>query len=153
MPIKKISSQCLTDFLAEDLTQTQIAKACNISRQAVHARINYTKTPERERRLLRHFSVIFLRRLGFTIPELVKYTKYCDNYVRKLLRENKCIYVDQNYTPKILKNSTTSRHFQIKFLYRLGFDFKTIAEFTGYRHNTVRQYLYSFGLSLKGQLK
>jgi hypothetical protein len=145
MPTKKISSQCLSDFLAEDLTQAQIAKACSLTRQAIHARINYAKDPKRKERLMRHFSVVFLRRLGFTLPELIEYTGYCDSYIRMLFRRNNCISFDQTYTTKTTKKNTKIRHFQIRFLHRLGFSPETIAEYTGYKYGTVRQYLHEFG--------
>ncbi len=40
---RKISQECLDTFVQEDLTQSQIAKLCDMSRQGVHIRINYEK--------------------------------------------------------------------------------------------------------------
>jgi hypothetical protein len=154
MPKLKISSRCLTDFLAEDLTQTQIAKACNITRQAVHARINYTKTPQRAKRIKRQFAVTFLHRIGFTIPEIQIETGYCEGNIRKLIKNNGGKTPDPKYTSRgTLVNDVKIRHFQTEFLYRIGFDIKTIAKFTGYKQFTVLQYLYEAGYSLKGRLR
>lgn len=152
MPVKKLSETCLKDFLDEDITQTQIAKACNISRQAVHARIKYTKTPQRAKRMRRHFSVIFLRRLGFTIPEIMEYTGYCNGNVRKLILQTGFCATDPLYQIEgTTQNQIKLRHFQIEFLFRIGFDLTMIAKFTGYTYNTIRQYLYTAHYSLKGQ--
>ena len=61
----KISNECLHDMIDEGFNQSQIAKVCSISRQAVSARVNYEYKPIRERQ----YSVVFLRRLGFSIEE------------------------------------------------------------------------------------
>lgn len=154
MPVTKISDQCLADFLAEDLTQTQIAKACNISRQAIHARINYVKAPQHKQRMMRHFSVRFLRRIGFSIPEIAIYTDYCAETIRRLLyqygyRAKEPVYsvYINSYVPQ------TMRLFLIQFLYRLGFVVEDIAELTQYSPLTVIHYLYKSGYSLSGRLK
>jgi hypothetical protein len=152
MPVKKLADECLKDFLDVGLTQTQIAKACDITRQAVHHRINYTKTPQRAKRLRRHFSVIFLRRLGFTIPEIMEYTGYCNGNIRKLLHQHGFLPTDSIYRTKHTAwKYVKIRHFQIEFLLRIGFDLATISEYTGYAFRTVRQYLYMKHYSLKGQ--
>ena len=36
----KISDKCLEDFINEGFSQSEIARSCNCSRQAIHSRIN-----------------------------------------------------------------------------------------------------------------
>ena len=41
MPIKKMSNICINALLDEGFTQSQIARTCSVSRQAVNQRVHY----------------------------------------------------------------------------------------------------------------
>jgi len=48
--MEKISKKCLKDLTDEGLNPSQIAKACNMSRQAIHQRLNYkSRSTEKEK--------------------------------------------------------------------------------------------------------
>jgi hypothetical protein len=147
----KITKECLDDFIDVGLTQTQIANACDISRQAVQQRIAYT--PLHGQILRRQFAVPFLRRLGFTIPEIMGFTKYCRGSVWKLLKLTRLSYSDLDYLPKdAVRNVTAMKQFRVGFLHRIGFTTRGIADLTSYKVSTVRAYLYQAGYSLKGRI-
>jgi len=82
---RKISDECLHDFLEEGFTQSEIGRACCLSRQAVHKRINYKKSTNGR---LNSFSTLFLRRLGFSINEIAEYmnVSYHAIYRRLIVR-------------------------------------------------------------------
>ena len=84
---RKISDECLKDFLDEDFTQSEIARACSISRQAVSIRVHYK--PKKPEIKLRNFTVLFLRRLGFSKIEIENYTNYSNGAVWRILREHR----------------------------------------------------------------
>lgn len=66
---KKVSDGCIIDMLNEGFTTATIAKTCNMSRQAIHQRIDknlyHFKTMHH-----RHYEIIFLYKIGFTPLEI-----------------------------------------------------------------------------------
>jgi hypothetical protein len=90
--LRKISDQCLKDLLDEGFNQSEIARTCSITRQAVSIRIHFK--PKKSAIALRRWTVSFLWRLGFTILEIVEFTGYAYGTVSKLL-------IDKNGTSKI----------------------------------------------------
>jgi hypothetical protein len=82
---RKISDECLKDFLDEGFNQSEIARTCSISRQAVFIRIHFK--PKKPMIKLRRWTVLFLRRLGFMHTEIAEFTGYAHGTVGKLLIE------------------------------------------------------------------
>ena len=143
---KKISNECLADFLDEGFNQTQIAKICAMSRQAIHQRITYVA--KRNEIRMRQYSVIFLRRLGFSISEIMNFTRYCRTTVIKLLRAAGYSSNEDYYQHS--KRMKVKR-FEISFLHVIGFSVPDIVKLTTYNINTIKTYLYKDGYSLKGR--
>ena len=79
----KISNECLDDLLEEGFNQSQIAQTCNISRQAISARIHYKS--KRDNILRKRYSIMFLYRLGFTIAEMAELIGYSPITVARYL--------------------------------------------------------------------
>jgi hypothetical protein len=84
---RKISDECLSDFLDEGFNQSEIARTCSISRQAVFIRIHFK--PKKPAIKLRRWTVLFLWRLGFMYTEIIEFTGYVHGTVRKILIEEK----------------------------------------------------------------
>lgn len=68
-PIIKITDDCLNSYLKEGLSQSEIARACDMSRQAVNQRIKYTPNTTPKKRLKKIKSLI---QKGLTIDEISK---------------------------------------------------------------------------------
>ena len=82
---RQISDECLNDLLDEGFNQSEIARTCSITRQAVSIRVHYkSKKPAIQ---LRRHSVLFLRRLGFSVVEIAEFTSYTPTTVIKILIE------------------------------------------------------------------
>lgn len=72
---KKISHGCLEEALDAGLSQSEIARMCNMSRQAVHIRVNYK--PQKSDKILAKQRVAFkLRKLGFKYREIAEIIGY-----------------------------------------------------------------------------
>ena len=146
MQKEKITKKCLNDFLGEGLSQSQVAKACGMSRQAVNQRIAYV-SKHGDIRARRH-SVVFLRRLGFLIPEIMDFTGYGQGNIIKLLGAAGYSSAEGVYGESA---RVSMKRFKVKFLYRIGFTLPDICRLTKYRASLARYYLYSEGYSLKGR--
>lgn len=85
--IHKISNECLNDALDAGLSQSEIARMCNCSRQAIHCRINYKPRPK----ITIKYNVIReLHKLGFTSKQIqiaMKY-KHIDSVYKALKKLN-----------------------------------------------------------------
>ena len=84
MPNQKLSDECLSDFINAGISQSSIARICNMTRQAISARVLYK--PKKSQIMLRRFSVWFLYRLGFLPEEIVVLTKYSYPTVYKICK-------------------------------------------------------------------
>ncbi len=81
----KISSQCLKDLLDDGFSQSQVARTCSMSRQAISNRLKYKyKSPGF---LLRRFGIKFLFQIGFEIRQIAEYTGYKEKTV--------CLYLSR----------------------------------------------------------
>ena len=64
---KKITNECLNDFLQAGLNPSVIARTCNMSRQAIHQRINYKSKHLKKKKLAAR-----LVKQGFSPKEISK---------------------------------------------------------------------------------
>jgi len=143
---KKISDNCLTDLLDEGFNQAEIARACNMSRQGINQMITYTS--KRNEIKLRQYTVIYLRRLGFLMSEIMDFTGYSRGNVTKLMVLSGFRGGERPYGPR---EHTLLKRFKIIFLFLIGFSVPDIAELSNYSINTVKNNLYKEGYSLKGR--
>ena len=67
----KISNECISDMIKEGFTTAQIGKTCNISRQAVHQRVNKEKYKVYTT-YHNHYEIIFLHKIGFAPKDIEK---------------------------------------------------------------------------------
>lgn len=82
---KKISDQCLRDFIDAGISQSEIGRTCGITRQGISARVLYQS--KKSQILLKQYTVRFLHRLGFSFHEIAGLTDYSYHSVRKLVRK------------------------------------------------------------------
>jgi len=71
VPKKKISDECLSDCVEAGLTQSKIAKICDISRQAVHQRV-HRKLEKHHKKLQKYCTISYLAYKGYTVYEMSK---------------------------------------------------------------------------------
>jgi len=143
---KKISDACLTNFLDEGFNQAEIARICNMSRQAINQRISYVS--KRNDIKIRQYEVIYLRRLGFSVPEIMNFTRYSKRNVIKLLHLSGFNDDERTYGPR---ERTLLNRYKSIFLFLIGFSVPDIAELSNYSVSTVKNNLYREGYSLKGR--
>jgi len=91
----KISNACLFYLLSQGLTQSQIAKLCNVTRQAVSFKLKYKS--KRNEIQLRWFCVKFLRRLGFSKSEIYKLLNMSPHTVYNILNKSNFLKNDITY--------------------------------------------------------
>ncbi len=66
----KISDECLKAFMEEDFSQSEIAKNCNLSRQAIHLRIHRERKPAEHLRWARETMVYWAKIQGLKNKEI-----------------------------------------------------------------------------------
>lgn len=98
---QKISNECLQDLLDEGFNQSEVARTCSITRQAVSSRIHFK--PKKPAIQLRRWTVLFLRRLGFTLMEIANFTNYTDASVNRILWKNNFVTRAPSYWSKGVK--------------------------------------------------
>ena len=161
----KISNECISDMIKEGFTTAQIGRTCNISRQAVHQRVNKEKY-KAYTIYHGHYEIIFLYKIGFTqqeISELIKCSKskvagilnqyrikrpitikkiVCDMYTKGETPQKiagsldislQTIYAhlikNEQYKPTHIRNK--NKHiFEVNFLRRLGYTIDEIHKYT-----------------------
>lgn len=73
--IMKLSDDCLKAFLEEGFRQSEIARACDISRQAVNCRL--TRKKKCPKRLKQVPIIVILLNKGFTFKEICSMLHVC----------------------------------------------------------------------------
>ena len=137
-------------------SQSAIADMFDVTRQAISAKLKYQPKQVAIRR--KHFSVVFLRRLGFEIPQIIEMTNYSYPSVLSILKANNFIPSDKRF--KYSNSSEISKkkrerlikQFIVVFLFRIGFCINDIVCFTQYPISIIIKSLYDQNFSLKGRL-
>jgi len=139
----------LYTLLNRGISQSEIARIYNVSRQAVSARLKYRTKRKYPYIEARQFSIILLRRMGFLIKEISKLTGYTNVHVRVIIKRYGFETTENYYEERFTRSNWKHRRFSILFLYRIGFTLQEISVMTNYSFYTVRSYLYRSGYSVK----
>jgi len=92
-----VPDAAITIRLKQGVSQSDIAREFGVSRQAVNDRIKRKEKMQHPISSARRFTVVFLRRLGFTLHEITNFTKYTETHVRQILKAHGIVSTDTNY--------------------------------------------------------
>ena len=151
MPQEMVSDATITIRLKQGISQSEIAREFGMTRQAISARLKYKEKMTHPVSSTRRFTVVFLRRLGFTLPEIVNFVGYTETHIRQILKRNRISSTDfkcEHISPKETRNM---RSFSCIFLFRIGFTIPEIAVMTEYNMFAVYNYIKKHGYLTKGR--
>ena len=146
-----MSDAAITIRLNHGFSQSDIAREFNVSRQAVSFRLKYKEKMKHPIPAVRRFTVVFLRRLGFTLNEISDLVGYTETHIRQILKINGMPSSDMKYCHKVQKVSKNIESFCTLFLFRIGFTIPEIAIMTEYNVFAIYKYIIGYGYSAKGR--